>query len=699
MDNLRGFEKLLEPGYIGKVRTKNRMVKMGSHPGVYEYEDGNVPQRMIDIYAALAKGGIGLCTTGCGACDQYNGGVVGHGYRVDNDKYIPSMSRLAEAIRQYDCPAFLQILHLGPMHPQQLTGIQPFGASPLTKEELPRSFFNPLKGMTLEDIERVKENMVMVAVRAQKAGFSGVELNAACNHLLNTFLSRAWNKRRDAYGCDTLENRIRIVVEIIREIKTRCGSDFPVVGLINATETGLKDGITLEESIQFAKMVEAAGADVLHARTEFYKDLRGINERDSTHFPDLVMYPAMTYPVGREYDSSRYGVAGWAPSAAIMKKEVSIPVISIGRMDPETGEQILRSGGADFIAFNRRLFADHDLPNKVIEGRFDDIVPCTACMTCFDRNEHGKMPRCRINAAFGREREYEIKPAAKKKNVMIVGGGPAGMEAARVAALRGHDVSIYEKRKKLGGSVLVAAMVKGVEKEPVLTLVEYFTRQIEKLGVKIHLGSDVTETLIRDVNPDVLIIAAGSKHNIPDIPGINKSKVLTSAKLHNQAKLALRFVGPVLLRKLSKIWMPLGKNIVVIGGRLQGMQTAEFLVKRGRKVTIVDDCPETQIGDGLLDSFMKPWLISWLKEKGVKIFSGVKYDEINDEGLVIITKEGSRQTLKADSIVTALPMLPNEDMLSSVKGLAKEVYLIGDARDPHLIVDAIEDGSRIAREF
>jgi len=553
--------------------------------------------------------------------------------------------------------------------------------------------------MTLEDIERVKENLIMVAVRAQKAGFSGVELNAACNHLLNTFLSRAWNKRRDAYGCDTLENRIRVVVEIIREIKIRCGKDFPVVGLINATESGLKDGTTLEESIQFAKMIEAAGADALHVRTEFYKDLRGINERDSTHFPDLVMYPSLPYPVGREYDPSRQGVAGWAPSAAIMKKEVSIPVISIGRMDPETGEQILRAGGADFIAFNRRLFADHDLPNKVMEGRLDDIVPCTACMTCFDRNEHGKTPRCRINAAFGREREYEIIPAAKKKKVMIVGAGPAGMEAARVAALRGHDVSIYEKRNKLGGSVLVAAMVKGTQKEPVLTLVEYFERRLKKLGVKINLGTDVTESLIRYVNPDVLILAAGAKHNIPDIPGITKRKVLTSAKLHSQAKLALRFVGPVLLRTLSKIWMPLGKNVVIIGGRLHGMQTAEFLVKRGRNVTIVDDCPESQLGDGLLESFIKPWLISWLKEKGVKILSGVKYEDINNDGLVIVTKDGIRQTLKAESIVTTMPMLPNDDMLNSVKVLAKEVYAIGDARDPHLIVDAIEDGSRIAREL
>jgi 2,4-dienoyl-CoA reductase (NADPH2) len=696
MDKLK-FSKLLEPGYIGKVRIKNRMVKMGSHPGEYPYENGNIPQRIIDIYAALAKGGIGLCTTGCGACDQHNGGVVGHGYRVDDDKFIPGMSRLAEAIRQYDCPAFLQILHLGPMHPQKLTGIHPFAASSLSKEELPRSFFSPTKEMTLEDIQRVQENLVMVAVRAQKAGFSGVELNAACNHLLNTFLSRAWNKRRDAYGCDSLENRLRIVVEIIKEIKTRCGRDFPVVGLINATETGLKDGITIEESIEFAKMIIAAGVDALHVRTELYRDLKGINERDSTHFPDLAMYPAMTHALGREFDSSRHGIAGWAPSAAIMKKVVSIPVIAIGRMDPETGEKILREGGADFIAFNRRLFADHDLPNKVMEGRSDDIVPCTACMTCFDRNEHGKTPRCRINASFGREAEYIITPAVKKKKIMIVGAGPAGMEAARVAAMRGHDVSIYDKQTKLGGSVLVAAMVKGTEKEPLIDLIDYFSRQMKKLCIKVTLGFNITSSLIAGINPDVLILALGGRHNIPDIPGIDKRRVITSRALHNQVKFALRFAGPEFLRWLSKIWMPLGKNVVVIGGRLQGLQTAEFLVKHGRKVTIADNCREDQIGDGLLESFMKPWLISWLEENGVQIFSGVSFKEINDGGLVITTIEGTDKTLKADSIVTALPMLPNGDLFKGVKGLVKEVYRIGDAEDPHLIVDAIEDGSRIGR--
>jgi 2,4-dienoyl-CoA reductase (NADPH2) len=321
-------------------------------------------------------------------------------------------------------------------------------------------------------------------------------------------------------------------------------------------------------------------------------------------------------------------------------------------------------------------------------------------MTCYDRVEHRQSPRCRINAAFGREVEYEIRPAKKIKKVLIIGGGPAGMEAARVAALRGHRVSLYEKQNKLGGSMRVAAMVKGTEKEDLVAFITYFEVQLSKLGVDVHLGETITDKLIEKEKPDVLIVSAGSTHDIPDIPGINKIKVLTSAKLHTRSKFALKFVGPVLLRKLSKIWLPfIGKNVVVIGGRLQGLQTAEFLMKRSRKVTIVDSCPEEQIGDGLLETFMKPWLVAWLKQRDVEIISGVKLEEVTGEGLVITTREGVRQTLKADSIVTALPLQPNPKFFNSMKGKAKEVYAVGDSRDPHLIVDAIADGSRIGREI
>ena len=341
--------------------------------------------------------------------------------------------------------------------------------------------------------------------------------------------------------------------------------------------------------------------------------------------------------------------------------------------------------------------ADPELPKKLAEGRLDDIRPCTGCITCFDNNEKGNPPLCQVNAALGKEKQYEIKPAKKAKRVVVVGGGPAGMETARVAALREHTVILYEKERKLGGSMLISSLVKGFDREDILGFIRYLKTQITKLGVDIRLGKEVNRSVIEGIKPDVLVIAAGAIHDIPNVPGINKRQVVTSKDLHSQLKGYLRFIPPRLLRSLMKVWMPIGKKVVIIGGGIQGCQTAEFLIKRGRKVTIVDTAEE--IGEGLLDIFIKPHLLNWLDEKGVVIFPGVRYEAITDNGLTVTTKEGKKEIIEADTIVTALPMLPNTELLEELNDLALEVYTIGDSKDPLLVVDAIADGSRIGREI
>jgi 2,4-dienoyl-CoA reductase (NADPH2) len=697
MSNSR-YKKLLEPGYIGSVRVKRRLIRMGASPGSFPYEDGNVPQAAIDFYEALAAGGAGLVTAATGMIDWPLGFSPGSAYRMDNERYIPSFKRLADAIHKHDCAAFIQMFHLGPMHPENISGVQPIAASALSKSELPKPDLFVPREMTLNEIHRVIREFVNGAVNMHKAGLDGIELNASCAHLLNSFLSRAWNKRHDEYGCDSLENRARIVVEIIQGIKLAAGKEFAIIALFNAVEAGLKDGITLEESKVLARMFEAAGADAVDVRAEFYTSPRDLSLRDSSHFPDVIPYPEEPLGVSPDIDLSQHGAGGWAPLAAAIKKVISIPVIAVGRMDPDMGERLLEEGKADFINHNRRLMADHDLPNKIAEGREDDIAPCTGCMVCFEAAAvHHSFPRCRINAALGREKEYEIKPAALKKRVMVVGCGPAGMEAARVAALRGHDVTLYDKMGKLGGSMLVAAMVKGLEKEDLLALIRYFEIQLGKLGVKVELGCEVSPAMVAQIKPDVLVVATGAQHNIPNIKGIGSSNVVTGEELHHRLKFFLKFAGPKLLHWLTQFYLPVGKNVIVLGARLHGCQTAEFLVKRGRNVTIVDTCSAEKIGDGLVLAFMKPLLLQWLDKKGVKIMPEVKYEEITREGLVVITKEGVRQTLKANTIVTALPMKPDTAMADRMKGTAKEVYAIGDCNDPNYIVDAIADGARIGR--
>ena len=689
------FKRLMEPGYLGSVRAKNRLLKTGSTLGFYPWEDGHIQQEVIDSYETLAKGGAGIVTVGASPF----GVPPGRGYLMNDDKYLPGMTRLAEAIRKYDCPAFVQMFHLGPMLPPFLvsSGVIPVAASSLDKGELPLPHLAVPQELSVPEIEGIVEQFCDQAERIKKAGFQGIELNAGCNHLLNSFLSRAWNKRQDAYGVGSLESRAKIVVDIITEIKALNGKDFVIIALINGAEPGLEKGIIPEECQGIAKILQAASADAIHVRAEFYNRPKDPSLRDSTQFPDIAFYPETPFPLGGVVDDSRHGAGGWVPLAAAVKKAVSIPVITIGRLDVELGEDILRRGKADFISFNRRLMADPELPKKLAEGRLDDIRPCTGCITCFDNNEKGNPPLCQVNAALGKEKQYEIKPAKKAKRVVVVGGGPAGMETARVAALREHTVILYEKERKLGGSMLISSLVKGFDREDILGLTRYLKTQITKLGVDIRLGKEVNRSVIEGIKPDVLVIATGGSHDVVDVPGIDKRHVLTSKVLHRQLKGYLRFIPPRLLRSLTKVWMPIGKRVVIMGGGIQGCQTAEFLVKRGRKVTIVDTSEE--IGEVLLDIFIKPHLLNWLDEKGVAIFPGVRYEAITDNGLTVTTKEGKKEIIEADTIVTALPMLPNTELLEELNDLALEVYTIGDSKDPLLVVDAIADGSRIGREI
>jgi 2,4-dienoyl-CoA reductase (NADPH2) len=378
------------------------------------------------------------------------------------------------------------------------------------------------------------------------------------------------------------------------------------------------------------------------------------------------------------------------PAAAIIRKVVSIPVISVSGIEPIRGEEILRLGKADFIGMCRPLFADPELPNKLSSGRFDDIAPCTRCSTCQKMN--GLPKECRVNAALGTE-QYEIKKAQKVKKVLVVGGGPAGMEAARVAALRGHQVSLYEKSNRLGGALSVAALIKGLEIEDLPSLIHYLENQVIKLGVKIKTGEGFKLSLIDEVKPDVVILATGGIPALPKIPGIDGRKVARSSDLYDKLKIFLRFLSPGTLGWLTKFWMPVGKEVVIIGGQIAACQLAEYLVKRGRKVTLVE--ADQTLGEGLIPE-RKNRLFSWFRRKGVTMMSGVKYEEITNEGLVITTREGKKLSFRADTVIPAIPLMPNTDLLKGLKGKVSEIYLIGDCREPRLIPDAIADGWKIA---
>lgn len=339
----------------------------------------------------------------------------------------------------------------------------------------------------------------------------------------------------------------------------------------------------------------------------------------------------------------------------------------------------------------RRLLADPDLPNKVAEGRLEDVASCSGCLYCWhERSYLGKPLRCRINASLGRELEYVIRPADKRKKVLVAGSGPVGMEAARVAALRGHEAVLLDKSRLVGGLMPLAAVVKDLEGEAVLDTIRYFESQLKSLGVTRTMGKELDPTIIRDIRPDVVVLAIGGVSRVPDIPGIEGPNVLSSSKLHASLQRAVRSLGARSLERLTRFWMPVGKSVVVIGGGVQGCQLAEFLIKRGRKVTIVETAAE--MGEGLLaeDPFR---LLPWLRQRGATLLTGVTHERITDDGFVIRTDHGKKLTLQADSIMIALPLDPAPD-LGPLAEVA-DTYRIGDCREPGYMHNAIADGFRM----
>jgi 2,4-dienoyl-CoA reductase (NADPH2) len=693
------FEHLLSPGKIGNVELKNRFWRSGAGM-LFCKNDGFVTDEARAYYTALAKGGTGAICVGPASGCKGPGVFDFENYQFWDDEFIPGMKDLADIIHSEGDGAkcFMQSLHAGPMHQMfmDLSDSYPIAASTLPEGEIPSmvetSYYPPLPylpyhAMTREEIKDTIEEWIQAAERAQKAGFDGVEINGAAVHLLNTFFSCAWNRRHDEYGCDSLENRSRFAREIISGVKERCGDDFAVISRFNISEFGHPLGITIEEAKGFAKLIEGAGADAIHGLVISYGQ-----QAEAWQWQDCAYYPEAPDKNTRAQgiDWSNVGKGAMLPLVEQIKAVVSIPIVAINRMDHIVGEKALREGKCDFVGMQRRLIADPALPKKVAEGRLEDIAPCTACTTCI--SVHGPVS-CRVSGAMGLTDPFEVQPAKIKKKVTVVGGGPAGMEAARVAALRGHDVTIYEEEKKLGGSLPLAATVKGTEIENIPDLVSYLVGQIKKLGVKVKNNTAYTASMAKNDDADVVIAAVGGVDTQPSIPGLDNKIVVSNEKLHKLLKTALKYFNPEFLTAGSKVWMPIGKKVVIIGGTMSGLELAEFLVKNGRSVTVLGegdlgtDMPMMKIGK----------LFQWLGNHGVELYGNAKIKEITQDGVKLTTEDGKDIFIEADSVITSLPLSENKGLVDDIRETGKEVYAVGDCNAPGTIATSIGSAYRLAK--
>ena len=692
------YETLLSPGKIGPVTTRNRILKTGAGMLMWHEDDTHMRPEMLAFYERMARGGTGLIIVESPTIDYPAGARWRPRNRIDDDRFIEGLKELVDVIHKHGCPTFMQMNHDGPwqvdlhhIEPDQVYAGPPLGASPVSVP-YPADFHNEVpKELTVPEIEGLVEKFAAAAVRAKKAGFDGVDVNAASSHLLHNFLSPFWNRREDIYGGNS-ENRSRFPSQVIQEIKRLCGPSFACTMIINGLEVGQVMGFPDEMMLtpamarENARWIEKAGADAIMVRSHW------LGYHVPGYLTDLLFYPEPPIPVEKfpkEYYAEQKGAGANTLLAAGIKKVVSIPVTVVGRMDADFGEKVLEAGMADFIGMTRRLHADPDYVNKVRAGRKDDIAPCTACDNCLGTKA------CRINGLLGTA-YTDIERAPQRKKVLVIGGGPGGMEAARVSALRGHDVTLYEKQAKLGGLLPIAAIVKGPHPEDVPLIAEYLDRQVRKLGVKVVTGTEADMTTVEQVKPDVVFLATGATATIPKIKGVERRNVVSGASLHKTLKMVTRYIPSYTVRSLTKYYLPLGKNVVVIGGALQGCELAEFLVKRGRNVTIVEQAD--MLGEGMVDAVLFSLMI-WFEKKGVQMISGVKeYAEITDKGLTIVDRDGVTRTLQADTFVSALPLDSNDELLSALQGKVAEVYPIGDAGKPGLIRDAIGAGLRTARD-
>jgi len=698
------YAHLLQPGRIGRLELRNRIVMapMGSN---FAESDGHCGERIQAYYEARARGGAALLTMGVGAIAYPAGTAEPYQVGISRDDFIPGLAGIAERVHRHGAKIAIQLQHAGKTATGDMAAGRPLWVPSVPKrfkttmmeaftaDELAHFVGGQGKGrpqyrvLEKADIEQLIEWFAAAAARAQAAGFDGVEIHAGHSYILAGFLSPYYNQRDDEYG-GPLDNRARLLLETIRAVRQRVGADFPLWVRLDGEELRTEGGITTADAIATAGLAVQAGVDAV----------------------SVSAYAALSTGVAFTEAPLVHEPGALAGYATEVKKQVQVPVIAVGRISPEMGDEGIRHGHYDFVAMARKLLADPELPNKLAQGQRKQVRPCIYCYVCVSQIFINERVKCAVNPQVGHEYEWPIEPAAQPRRVLVVGGGPGGMEAARVAALRGHRVTLVERSTHLGGTLFFAGLA--------------YTpngRLLDSLGAAARAARRRAARHRADARTAGRARARGDRRRhrraarcTADIPGAEQSHVWSGDELRRLmtddgadeiAKRKLSFAqrtlfkaGGVLkvtenaqaLQALSKLWMPLGKRVVIVGGGLVGLELAEFLLPRGREVTVLE--PTDKPGREL--SIVRRWRVIDAVEQHATLVRRATVTRIDKTHVFWSDADGAEHQTAADSVVLALGVTSDQSVARALESHGAPVQVVGDCRDAGYIEGAIRDGHR-----
>lgn len=696
-----GFDRLLSPGRIGPIELTSRVVLPAMDMNLCE--DGVITDGEIAHYTARAAGGTAMIITGSAAVAFPRGAAAHNQPGLSEDRFIPGVRRLADSVHAAGSLLCLQLCHHGKTarvdvadgRPLLVVSVPtPNDMSALidnTPDELAKLAATTggkkatYKVAEEDDLAWVIDQFAAAARRVREAGADAVEIHAAHGYLLSTFLSSADNKRTDRWG-GSLENRARLTVEVISAVKAAVGDDMAVLVRVSGKEFGGPGSLTTEEAVAASVMFEAAGADAIHVTAYGRNSFSNFTDGP---LPDTI--------------------GSYRSYARAVKAAVKIPVIAVGRILPEVAEEMLAAGDCDFVSMGRQQLADPTIVNNLRAGRRESIRPCINCYVCVEQNFWDSPPKCAVNPALCNEPAGRWDPVASPRHVVVIGGGPGGMEAARIARTRGHRVTLVESGDRLGGTAWFSQMTTPANGP----LIDWQAHELDRLGVVVKLGSRATAESVKAMRPDVVVVATGAKRGRPDVPGADLPHVQdgdglrslmtgtpsSTVKAGSILRLAMWFGKKLRLttkanrvRALSKRYMPVGKQVVVVGGSLVGLELAEFLAERRRTVTVLESGGHL----GLPMAAPRRWTaVRRASEHSVTLVRRAELVEIT--GTDVAYRVGEELVrIPADTVIVASHVDPGGALATELQAGGIEAHAIGDAAEVGYIEGAIHSAWRTA---